>query len=62
MRVTEDITDVMDMVYIRFKEGKDENYLNGYIEGINEYDELEHEKYEVLSSFVYLLFNYNRKT
>ena len=58
MKFTDNEIDIAQCIWNRFVEGKERDFLMGYLLGITEYDELEHEKYLALEEFIYALFNY----
>ena len=58
MRIPDSIHEIIDVLLMEFKEGKNKDYLLGYVKGIEYFDEPEVEKLTLLQDFVEFLFGY----
>ena len=62
MRFTESMVDIARLLFEKFVEGKDKQFLNAYLLGIVEYDAVEEEQANTLEDFIYALFDYQPQT
>ena len=57
MRITGDVLDIMKELLIRFEEGKHEEWLEGFVEGLDIDNGMDILKKRIIKDFVYLLFD-----
>ena len=58
MRIPSSVHEIIDALLMEFKEGKNKDYLLGYIKAIEYLDVPEVEQYVILQDFVEMLFSY----
>ena len=58
MRFTTEMTDIAQLLFQKFVEGNDKNFLNAYLLGIVECDAIEEEQANALEDFIYAIFDY----
>ena len=57
MRITDDVLEIIKELLSRFEEGKNEDWLNGFIEALDMDNGMDSLKKRIVSDFVYLLFD-----